>query len=369
MASTYEYGPLVYQPADADDDADLKTLCRQNPMESWVRVSMEREPSFFAGDQLWSGSLPVIVRDRSRHAAAAGMWYAGVQPAFVNGREAQCAYLGGLRIAAEYRHKPRFLRAGFRSIRELWPASLGTPEFWFTSIADENAPAKRLLEGGIRGLPRYRPAGSLHTLAIAARQGARQNLLRPATTADLPALQGFYNRQSQNHQFAPPLSEAWLARLAGTLSVQNFLVLADGDEIHGCLALWDQRTFKQTVVQGYRFPLQYLRHPWNWLAYWRRTLPLPAAGRQLNSVFLAFFALDPAHAELAAAVIRDALSFAGDDVVAGLLGLSAVNPLRRQIVESLRPQIYGTTIYALDWPDLATTPIDDRPVQPEIAML
>ena len=369
MASTYDYGPLSFKPATAEDDADLKALCRDNPMDSWVRVSMEREPSFFNAERLWPDSLPVIVRDRSRHDLAAGMWYAGVLPSFVNGREARCAYLGGLRIAAGYRHKPRFLRAGYQSICALGPQSLGTPDFWFTSIADENAAAKRLLEAGLRGLPRYRPAGSLHTLAIGARQGVRHGLLRPATPRDLPALIEFYNRQSKNHQFAPVLSQAWLASVSKVLSVEDFLVLADGDTIRGCLAVWDQRSFKQTVVQGYRFPLQYLRRPWNWLSYLRRTIPLPAAGCQLDSAFIAFFALDPNHANLAAAVIQDALARLDDGVVAGLLGLSVDNPLHQSITESLQPQVYGTTIYTLEWPDSAPPAVDDRPVQPEIAML
>lgn len=369
MASTYDYGPLIFKPATAEDDADLQALCRDNPMDSWVRVSMEREPSFFAAERLWPESLPVIVRDRSRHGLAAGMWYAGALRSFVNGGEARCAYLGGLRIAAGYRHKPRFLRAGYQSIRALSLQSLGAPDVWFTSIADDNAPAKRLLEAGLRGLPRYRPAGSLHTLAIGARQGVRRGLLRRATSSDLPALIEFYNRQSKNHQFAPVLSQAWLASLSNVLSVEDFLVLADGGTICGCLALWDQRAFKQTVVQGYRFPLQFLRRPWNWLAYLRRSIPLPAAGSQLNSAFIAFFALDPAYANLAPAVIQDALAGLDDGLVAGLLGLSVDNPMHQSITESLRPQVYGTTIYTLEWPDSEPPAIDDRPVQPEIAML
>lgn len=125
---------------------------------------------------------------------------------------------------------------------------------------------------------------------------------------------------------------------------------------------------KQTVVQGYRFPLNLCRVPYNLYARLRRGVELPAPGRQIAGAFLAFFALDAAYAHLAVHVVQEALSRLPADVEIGLLGFSAANPLCDLLVEALRPQVYASRIYTVEFSPQEPQPAT-LPAQPEIALL
>jgi len=288
--------------------------------------------------------------------------------AHVDGRAELAGYLGGLRIAPDYRNKLRFVRAGFDSIAALGGEKTAEVNSWFTSIAAENAAAKRLLTAGVAGLPRYLDAGAMRTLAISTRQKVRRDLLRPATPEDLPQIVSFYNRHAVHYNYSPALTEAWLASWSKSLAVENFLLLIADQEIRGCLALWDQRSMKQTVIQGYRFPLNLCRVAYNLLARLRRGVELPAPGRQIAGAFLAFFALDADYEHLAVHVVQDALGRLPADVAIGLVGFSAANPLCDLLVDALRPQVYASRIYTVDFLTQEPQPVG-LPAQPEIALL
>lgn len=368
MAGSFDCGTLRFELADERSDADLRELLQNNPMDSWVRVSLAREPSFFLAESLWPDCIVVIVRDCARRNRAAGMYDIGLLPVHINGRAETAGYLGGLRIANDYRNKLRFVRAGFDSIAVLGDEKTAGLNSWFTSIAEENVVATRLLTAGVARLPRYLDAGAMQTLAISARQGVRHDLLRPATPDDIPELVSFYNRQAGRYNYSPVLTEDWLASLSRSLAGNDFLLLIEDQTIRGCLALWDQRSMKQTVIQGYRFPLNLYRVPYNVYARLRRGVELPPPGQQIASAFLAFFALDADYEHLAVRVVQDALSRLPADVNTGLVGFANANPLCDPLVETLRPQVYASRIYAVEFPSGNAQPAS-LPAQPEIALL
>jgi len=368
MAGSFDCGTLRFELADESSDADLLILLQDNPMDSWVRVSLAREPSFFLAESIWPDSMVVIARDRARGNRAAGMYDVGVLPAHINGRATTVGYLGGLRIAQNYRNKLRFVRAGFDSIAALGTEKTAGLASWFTSIAEENVAATRLLTAGLAGLPRYLDAGALQTLAISTRQRIRHELLRPATLDDIPQLVSFYNRRASQYNYSPVLTEAWLASVSHSLAVEDFLLLIEDQKIRGCLALWDQRSIKQSVIQGYRFPLNLCRVPYNVYALLRRGVKLPAPGQEIASAYLAFFMLDPGYERVAVQVVQDALSRMPDDVNTALVGDSNANPLCDLLLGALRPQVYPSRIYAVEFSS-GNSPQDGLPAQPEIALL
>ena len=368
MAGSFDCGTLSFELADERSDADLRALLQDNPMDSWVRVSLAREPSFFLAQSLWPHSLVVIARDRASGNRAAGMYDVGALPIHINGCIKTAGYLGGLRIGRDYRNKIRFVRTGFDSIAVLGEAVTAGLDCWFTSIAQDNVAATRLLTAGVPRLPRYLDVGAMQTLAISTRQGIRRDLLRPATPQDIPDLVSFYNRHAAQYNYSPVLTESWLTALSQTLAVENFLLLIRDQNIHGCLALWDQRSMKQTVIEGYRFPLNLCRLPYNMYAHLRRSVTLPAPGQSIASAFLAFFALDAEYRQLAVQVVKDALSRLPKEVDTALIGLSTANPLGARLLRAVRPQVYASRIYAVEFSPNTAEPAG-HPAQPEIALL
>ncbi|MDD4963652.1 MAG: hypothetical protein PHI11_07015 [Gallionella sp.] len=367
----YRAGGVVFRPAGSADDAALRRCLRDNDMDAWIKLAFEREPCFFDGENLMGASLAVIAEAEKLPHDFVGMYTCAQLPVHLNGQTAVAGYLGGLRVNPSYRRKIRILRDGFASIPVL-TRPWRQPNAWFTSIGQENNQARRVLEAGLKHLPRYLLAGEMETLVFPTRLEQPTGLLQAATREDIPALSDFFNQQAQAFQFAPRLDEAWLRSLDGThgLCLADFWLLKDGDVLHGCLAIWDQRRFKQTVVRSYRFPLNKLRVAYNLLAGIRGKLKLPAPNQQIEQVFLSFVALSESAQDNAVAVVKEGLRLAAQKgALVGTLGLSAQSPLNARLKAVLPHESYRTRIETVSWANAESLALYGRPVQPEVALL
>ncbi|MDJ0807225.1 MAG: hypothetical protein QNJ78_10370 [Gammaproteobacteria bacterium] len=368
----YRAGNLIIRHATPADDTGLQKILKANPMAGWIRLTLERSPSYFAGENLLGTSRVVIGEDATRPGESIGMYHTTFLPVFINGEKRQAGYLGELRVNPSYRNRLSILKHGFNSIRPLNRPESDATKIWFTSLASDNHRARRLLEARHPSLPRYQPLGEIQTLAISVRQRRRPKLLQAARRADIPRLCEFYNRQASRYQFAPCLEPAWFTHLspAQGLGIEDFWLLKNNGDIQACIALWDQRTIKQTMVQGYRFPLNILRPLVNLNMYLQGRPLLPRSGRLVESVILAFFAIAPSAEPDVLVVLREALHIATEkNAKIGLLGLSIGNPLLPRLSKALDPIIYRTCIETVSWPEEASTQLDELLVQPEIALL
>lgn len=369
--AAYHAGGVMFRPAGSADDAALRRCLRDNDMDAWINLAFEREPCFFDGENLMGASLAVIAEAEKSPHDFVGMYTCAQLRVHLNGQTAVAGYLGGLRVNPSYRRRIRILKDGFASIPVL-TREWESPACWFTSIGQENQQARRVLEAGLKHLPRYQLAGEMETLVFPTRQEPPTGLLQSATQDDVPALSEFFNQQAKAFQFSPRLEEAWLRALDGAhgLHLADFWLLKDGDALHGCLAIWDQRGFKQTVVRAYRFPLNKLRVAYNLLAGIRGKIKLPAPNQKIEQVFLSFVALDESAQQRAVEVVKEGLRLAAQKgALVGTLGLSAQHPLTTRLKAALPHESYRTRIETVSWQDTDRLALDDRPVQPEIALL
>lgn len=346
----------AFRVARAGDDALVRSLLRENGMPGWVEITLEREPSFFDGTD-WIGHEWAVLGEEGSEVV--GMYTAAVRPAHVDGREELLGYLGGLRVRRGHRHRIRYLRAGYDSIRTLAPAG-GTLPWWLTAIAAGNSTARRLLEAGVRGLPAYHHEGDYVTCVLPASRGRRRGLWRRAYSGEAAAIASFHNHQASRYQCSPVLS----ARTVERIGLERFLVHEDERRMHGVVALWDQRAFRQVVVQRYRPPLGLLRPAYNLYARFAGRVPLPRTGCALGQTFLAFLALTDVAMPGAEALISDALSHCRTPVAA--LGFHAGHPALDAIAR-FKPIRYASLIYSVAFG--APPRLDSRPVQPEAALL
>jgi hypothetical protein len=361
---------IDYRLATPADDADLRRLLREQAMPGWVSLTMTREPDYFAAaarppGQEWS----VIARDDATAGhTAVGMYHCRAHAVHWNGAPRTLGYLGGLRVTPAYRHRLRVLRDGYASITRLHAPPAGG--FWFTSIAADNHAARRLLEAGLRGMPRYTPLDAYATLAISRRNARRHGLWqalpanadppRAENTAQWQALCDFYNQHAARCQLAPVLTPEW-ARASGA----RFHGLRQGGALQACMALWDQRAYQQVRALAYRQPLHALRPLYNLYARCRRRVGLPAPGAALAQTFLAFFAASPRLDISARALVEDALAHCATPVLT--LGLHAAHPWLEPLRQALRATAYQSWIYSVSFDDPPAA--DGRPAQPEAALL
>jgi hypothetical protein len=346
----------AFRLARASDDVAVRSLLRENGMPSWVEITIEREPSFFAGADWLGREWAAVGEDGSD---IVGLYTAALRPAHVNGHEERLGYLGGLRVDRRHRHRIRHLRDGYDSIRALAPAQ-GTLPWWFTVIAEGNVAARRLVEAGLPGLPAYCWQGDYATFVLPASRGRRLGLWRTARHDEGADIVSLHNRQAARYQCSPVLDVATVERIG----LDRFLVYERDGQMLGTVALWDQSAFKQVVARRYRRPLGALLPAYNLYARLNRQVPLPTVGRALGQTFLAFLALADEAAPGIEALLRDALSHCRTPVAA--LGLHARHPWA-QILGGFRPIRYPARVYAVSFG--APVELDPRPVQPEAALL
>ena len=346
-------------------------------MEGRIRITLEREPDSFLAAAIEGDIHQVIVARDEASGRLMGMGSRSELDAYLNGRRARLGYLSQLRTDRRLRGRPRSLKAGYAKLRELH--NDGAAPFYVTTIIKDNLPARRILEAGIEGLPVYRPLESFVTLVLPVARRCR-NPPPPDITvdrggaADLGEIADCLQRCSQRYQFAPCWSRETLTSSERTrdLRLEDFYLARRDRRVVGCLARWDQRGFKQSVVQGYARSLGLLSPVINLARPWLAAPRLPRPGEQLRSAFVSHVAVDDDDPDLLVAL----LAAAYNDAVGGpldclLLGFARRNPLLRAVEASFQHRQYVSILYVVHWEDgaAAVDALDGRIPHLEAAIL
>jgi hypothetical protein len=215
-------------------------------------------------------------------------------------------------------------------------------------------------------MPRYNFIGDMETFVVSVRRGRKSGLLERACPADASELAAFYNAAA-TASLSPVLEAEWLEPM-----VQNshiiFLVHRVAGRIKACIAVWDQRAYKQIVVRGYRRPLGALRPFHNMWARAAKRPTMPTIGQRLEQVFLAFRAFDASAADKETLFVIEALAAAREiGADSALLGVAPSSPRYAELKRALKPYIYATRIHTVDL--CSTSPPVGGVVQPEVALL
>src|SRR5579859_385483 len=211
--------------------------------------------------------------------------------------------------------------------------------FDITTIVSDNESARRILEAGLPGLPRYRFEERILTMALPVNRGRGP----PAEiSSEIGSL-------APTYQFSP---------IETPVNLPVIGVKRKG-RVVGSAVVWDQREFKQIVVRGYSETLE----RWRWL------LRLPTVGTVLPLAYLSHFVVvDDDHSvckELLEAGLAEAQA-KGYRWLA--LGLASRHPLADFVVRRYRPRVYESRLYIVHEPGTHVE-LDGRIPHLEVASL
>lgn len=365
----------TYSIAGPRDAADIGVLLRKTPMHGSTRMLYTREPDFFADTNPLGGNAAIIARSPGGDAML--LYELREYPVYVAGKATRAVYLGLLRVAEAYRRNIGLLEHGFLALRG-FARKLGFADSYFTSIALDNTPARRLLEAGLARLPRYMAQGDMETLLFSTRLGRSNEPLpkhyelgqaKPADADELENLMAA-NSRVWNYACAPgPGQLTSLLSSGRAFSFSDITVLRHKGLAVGMIGVWDQRPYRQLLISGYSSGMEACRPFYNLWASFKKLPLLPPPGNRLSLVFLPFFHLQGGHSALADFLLRRALhKAAGKGAALCALGLSPQNPLRRRI--ALPVHTYRTRIYRVQFPGALLAGSDVTiATQPEIALL
>lgn len=367
---------FVFQVAGPQDDPEIRRLLRESSFPGDICLSLQREP-----DGLAAGSIEgdvhhlMVARERTTGQVAA-VASRSVRDAFVNGEPQRLGCLGQLRIATAFRQHRRLLDGGFEFCRQIHER--GDARLYLVSVVAGNDAGRRLLGRRVPGWPRIEVVDRLVTLAIPVRSAPRRPIrgvqLEPGSAGRLHEIVQCLSRNGRRFQFSPCWSAADLLSATRTraLSLRDFVVAVRDDRVVGCLACWDQRTFRQVVVTGYARALRRWRPLLNLIAPWAGIPALPPAGAALDFAYISHVAVDADDEYVLRAMMIEAcrrVRASALDYVA--LGLAAHSPLLPAARRDFAHRTYESVLSVAFWPDgeaLARS-LDGRPSYPELALL
>ncbi len=340
------------------DEPELRRLLRETPMPGAVSLTMQREPSYFRAATIEGDTHRTVTARESDTGRLVGLGSRSAMNAYVDGRLQRLGYFGHVRIEPRFRGGKGLLKRGFARLKEQHDAE--DAPFCFTTIIEDNLPARRALGSGWPGLPTYRELEVITSLAIPvwrARRVATRTAgytLRTAGLEDLPDLADCLQRHHARYQLAPCWTADDLASPTRTrgLAPHDFTVVEQGGRITACCALWDQTPFKQIVVHDLQGPLRTWRPLVNLVGPPFGVPRLPLPGQPFRFAFLSHVALpadDPALARALTTHVCNRALHRGYAYVS--LGLAARHPLLPMFAKTFRHISYRAILYAAHWAD------------------
>ncbi|MBI2474710.1 MAG: hypothetical protein HYV68_03335 [Candidatus Taylorbacteria bacterium] len=362
-----------FRLAETAEDAAIRAVLRQSPMAGNISLAFGREPSFFIAEKAGSMSNQTLIYQDQTNGKIVGIGSRCIRKLFVDGVEKPVGYLSNLRLLPEARNGMTLVR-GYKFLQSLH--SDGAVPYYFTTILDENTPARATLESGRAGMPKYRYIGTLATYLITIRKPTSSKLpfeVRLCRPNDLPQAHKCLSEWNRRHQFAPVYTPGDISGESGLLpgfSLRNFYICEDKGEIVGTLGVWNQRAFKQTVVASYSATMKVVRLFSNGIARLRGRPILPPIGDQIRLLHGAVASSRDDDPEVFGALIAKARadwSGYGHDYL--VIAFSQGHTLET-VTSRMAARVIKSRIYLVSWPEAnAVLPETQRIPHLEVATL
>lgn len=283
----------VIKGAEPADEAEIRHLLRQTPMRGAVNVSLQREPDANIAAAIEGEKHHTVLILNSNADRVLGMGSRSVRKCYINGEVKKIGYLGQLRSEPGRKGIKR-LAAGFKAINN----TRETDELPFdlTSIISDNENAVRLLEKGFKGIPKYEFLTELSTFIIPTRfaKDDPKIAVEEGSEKEISSIVESLQRYSKQYQFAPFWDKKTItdnAKCRG-LTPNDFYFIRSGNEVGSCMAIWDQRSYKQIAIHGYTGMLALCRPVLNLYLKLAGKPVFPSAPCELKMAYLSHMAIN-----------------------------------------------------------------------------
>lgn len=345
---------FTFDLATPGDDEAIQRLLRENPVPGSVSVSYERSPSYFLGCEIMGDCHQTLVARHLPSGEVAAVAGRSLRRMYVNGQVETVGYLGQLRVDRLYRSR-WLVSGGFRLLRELHEDR--RTRGYLTTIIEGNREAEGVLVSRARRhFPSYRPLERLHTLALHVRAGTASAMngceVRRGSAIDLDDIVAFLNHYGAGRQFFPACTTADFnpqSHRTRGFRPDDFRVAVRNGRIAGVMSLWDQSSFKQTVVHGYGGFLHWGRALYDGYARLRGYRVLPRPGEAIPMGYAAFTCIADNDSGIFDLLLRHVLQAANEQGMSWLmLGHTERDPLLATVLR--QPHIpYCSRLYSVGW--------------------
>lgn len=345
------------RPATPDDNQAILDLLARNYQPGRVQLAFERYPDYFHGAGVTCEKPDVYVlesdtSDGETPSRIVGVFNLGCRRVFVNRESKQVRYAHDLRLDHAVRGSEA-LAICYRYGREL----MAEDEWMQAVILSENAAYLASISKTREGMPDMYPAGEIETSLITgvrARSVKDTGLdIRPASRADVPAMQAFVEREGSRRQFFPHYQ--FEAMFGGNdyyrdLRINQFWLAFRDGRLVGMVGTWDQKGFRQSRVVGYQRGLALARpayNAWRWVG---GGLRLPAVGDCFHYLMLHSILVENAEEEVLAVLLQRLHKSFGRYYDALICGFFADDPLSH-VPARFQRTLLKSRHFLMNWTD------------------
>lgn len=288
--------------ATQEDNYRLLELARETPMKGAMSIEVDRSPDYFRLSKLQGSESKIFVAEQS------GKLLGVVGCAFRNvslfGKETCIAYVGGIKVreSAKKGFSAFHLMKNIRDYLYDSKARLA-----ILLVLNDNNEMVSILSGRA-GIPRfylinkYRISYLLYLYSL---RISNNYLIRESTQSDLKELASLFSEFYSKMELSPIWAAEKLSSIIETepnFSYENILVALSNDSIVAAVSIWDQSSFKKTIVLRYSGFLKYVKSlhtPFNLL---------PPAGESLSELLLRHIVYKPAYLDATIDLVRSAVN-------------------------------------------------------------
>ena len=349
-----EVGQLRFSLSSREVESDLRRLTREMPLRGPVTLAFEREPDFYHALEVEGDHVDVAAAHDGKRVV--GFATQSLVMRYVNGSPDLVSYLGMARVEPRLRGRQVSPQA-FRMFREV-QKSQGVHHV-FASVVATHSGRHAFPDTPTDGIPGFRPVADLCTLVFPVNGRQIQALpdgIRIAREDDAGQIVACLNRNNQPFQFSEVWNETNLqcSRRTRGLGIGDFLVVTRAGRVKGCVALWDQRAFKQTRIIDYSGLLGMARPLVNVFCGSLGKPKMPARGHLFEQVFISHLAVDNDERELTLKLLHSLrIEAARRGGISNLaLGMSAADPRLETVRRAFRGLLYRSRLCRVFWPDM-----------------
>jgi len=354
------------------DNPKIQDLVSKITMPGPATMCFQRSPDFFVGAKVIGDEFILTVADDDeRPDVLAGLTVISGRELYISGQKRRVYYSGDTRVDPFYR------RRGIASDMFMEQKKFRTGQDLLQGIVlkDNTAPldaAKRTADGVLFD---YWVSHTIETSFIFTRKikpripaGVE---IRPATAADVPAMQAFFDREAPRRNGYPVYDFSKV--LAGDpyyagIAIGDYALAFKGGQLIGMLGSWNQKAYKQTRIMGFKPAIAAIRPLYNLYAGLFGGFKLPPVGGMLNYLTLHTTLIANDDAAIYRALIDWIMAHEGQKYDALACALTKGDPLEDVPRGYKRQKLYSSHFW-LSYGDDPRPGIDNRPLYVELGRL
>lgn len=328
------------------DDAAIRELMQQIPLNGKLRIRYLKEPSYFASLELQGTPQQTLAGLVNNEIMAVGS--RNLQKLYINGEIKTAGYISNLRYHPVARHGISLLK-GIRHMENL-PASKTTDFHYATLISTDKANRQTLVANRPR-MPRVFDIGGVNTYAIQVKKKADKP--KPFKRFEIvkgdghlmPAIMTFLKKEGMKKDFFPVLDGGSYAK--ELLTPVSFFAIYDQGSLAGVCSIPDMSKYRQYIMEGYARSFALLRVPLNIYYDCRGLSLIPGKGKNIYMTRIGFPVIKDENAEVFSALLSHVHSYlSGSGQHFLTVALHENSPLNKSV--KLFPKItYKSRLYVV----------------------